>query len=41
MTEINGHEKGPFKIKSLSPKVFQIDLDTTDFTMYDSGGFAN
>jgi hypothetical protein len=39
MTEIN--EGGPYKIKVENPKCFTIDLDTSNYTMYESGGYAN
>ena len=42
MTKINeANGGGVYKVKVLSPKTFSVNCDTTNFKMYDSGGYAN
>ena len=41
MTEINENPGGPYKVKIKDPFRFFVDLDTSEFTMYERGGFAD
>jgi hypothetical protein len=42
MEEINqANGGGVYKVKSLTPKTFSVEVDTTKFGLYDSGGYAN
>ena len=41
MTEINENKGGPYKVKTKGPRKFEIELDTSNYTMYERGGFAN
>ena len=42
MTELNQENGGGvYKVKVISPYTFSINCDTTNFKMYETGGYAN